>query len=383
MKGAPSIISIAKTGFMGVTGLGYTVILPILIGAIVDQLGLDRSMVGWITFSNIGGLAIGGISATLLIGKIRLLHLIRFGCIGLIVFDLLSTACSSAEVLLAYRFLSGIAGGILYSSSLASFSALEDSIKAFSIYVISYAAVSSITLFGLPYLINLYGYEIGFYTLAFMALISLAFSSVILEFESGLKAKDFSSLTSLFRNKYVVMGLLSYFLTQLGGGVMYTYIERIAQDAGQSSELVGFILSISAIFSAIAAFVIIKMGNRFGQIWPMTIGLFLMTLSMITLFYAEYTVMFLIGSCLVGAFWSVMIPFYQQMQGRFDLLGRIVTVGTVLNMLGRAIGPALAALFLGDSAFENVLYLSIAALAVAYLLLVPIFMNEQESQVIS
>jgi len=312
MKGAPSIISIAKTGFMGVTGLGYTVILPILIGAIVDQLGLDRSMVGWITFSNIGGLAIGGISATLLIGKIRLLHLIRFGCIGLIVFDLLSTACSSAEVL-----------------------------------------------------------------------ISLAFSSVILEFESGLKAKDFSSLTSLFRNKYVVMGLLSYFLTQLGGGVMYTYIERIAQDAGQSSELVGFILSISAIFSAIAAFVIIKMGNRFGQIWPMTIGLFLMTLSMIILFYAEYTVMFLIGSCLVGAFWSVMIPFYQQMQGRFDLLGRIVTVGTVLNMLGRAIGPALAALFLGDSAFENVLYLSIAALAVAYLLLVPIFMNEQESQVIS
>ena len=232
MEASPSIGSIIKTGFMGVTGLGYTVILPILIGAIVDQLNLERSMVGWITFSNIGGLALGGIFATILIGKVRLLHLIRIGCVGLILFDLFSVTCSTAHSLLLIRFCSGIAGGILYSSSLASFSALQNSIKAFSIYVISYAAVSSITLFALPYFISLYGFEIGFYTLAFMALISLGFSSVILDFESGLKTKDFSSLTTLFRNKYVIMGLLSYFLCQLGGGVMYTYIERIAQDAG-------------------------------------------------------------------------------------------------------------------------------------------------------
>jgi len=283
MSASPSIISIIKTGFMGVSGLGYTVILPILIGAIVDQLGLDRSMVGWITFSNIGGLALGGIAATLLIGKVRLLYLIRIGCIGLIILDLLSITCTTAEPLLLIRFCSGIAGGILYSSSLASFSALEDSIKAFSIYVISYAAVSSVALFGLPYLIGVYGYEVGFCALALMGLISLFFSSVILEFESGLKAKDFSSLTSLFKNKYVIMGLLSYFLTQLGGGVMYTYIERIAQDAGRSSQVVGVVLSLSAIISAAAAFAVIKMENKYGQKWPMTIALLLMILSMVTI----------------------------------------------------------------------------------------------------
>ena len=136
--------------------------------------------------------------------------------------------------------------------------------------------------------------------------------------------------------------------------------------------MVGFVLSISAILSAIAAFTVIKMGNRFGQKWPMSIAMLLMALSMVALFYSEFAVMFLIGSCMVGAFWSVLVPFYQQMQGRFDLLGRIVTVGTVLNMAGRAIGPALAALFLGDAAFENVLYLSIGSLILAYILLVPV-----------
>ena len=373
---SPSIFSIIKTGFMGVTGLGYTVILPILIGAIVDQLALDRSMVGWITFSNISGLAIGGLAATLLIGKIRLLYLIRIGCLGLILFDLLSAACSTGESLLFVRFFSGIAGGILYASSLGSFSALENSIKAFSIYIISYAVVSGVTLFSLPYFINLYGFGLGFYTLATMALISLIFSSVILEFESGLQTKDFSTLPSLFKNKYVALCLLSYFLLQLAGGVTYTYTERIAMEAGQTSEYVGIVLSLGAILSAIGAFAVIKIGNRFGRKWPMSIALILMTGSIAFLFYAEYAILLLIGICMVSAFWSTLIPFYQQMQGQFDLIGRIVTIGTVVNMVGRAVGPALAALFLGDAAYENVLYLAISSLTLSYLLLLPLLRKE-------
>ena len=153
---------------------------------------------------------------------------------------------------------------------------------------------------------------------------------------------------------------------------MYTYIERIAKEAGQSSELVGIVLSVSAILSAITAFTVIKIGNRFGQKWPMSIAMAMMGLSIATLFYSEYVGIFIIGGCMAGAFWSVLVPFYQQMQGRFDLLGRIVTIGTVLNMAGRAIGPALAAIFLGDSVFENALYLSIGSLILAYILLVPI-----------
>ena len=59
------------------------------------------------------------------------------------------------------------------------------------------------------------------------------------------------------------MGLLSYFFSQLGGGVTYTYIERIARDAGRSSELVGFVLSMSAILSAIlyGRSVLVRLGS--------------------------------------------------------------------------------------------------------------------------
>lgn len=373
----PSTFSIIKTGFMGVTGLGYTVILPILIGAIVDQLQLDRSMVGWITFSNISGLALGGLLATLLIGKVSLLKMIRIACVILILFDLMSAYCSTGQSLLFVRFLSGLGGGILYASSLASFSALKDSIKAFGIYIVSYALISGITLFILPYFIEPYGFKIGFYTLVGMAVISLLISNVVSEFESNLSIKDFTSLPSLLKNKYVVLSLLSYFLLQMGGGVVYTYTERIAKEAGQPVEFVGLVLSLGAVLSVVGALVVIKMGNRYSQKWPVIFGIILMGASMAALFRSEYALWFLSGSCLIGGFWSTLIPYYQQLQGRFDPFGRIVTVGTVVNMGGRATGPAIAAAFLSDYDFEMVVWLALACLLLALVLIVPLFLRKE------
>jgi len=373
----PSTFSIIKTGFMGVTGLGYTVILPILIGAIVDQLNLDRSMVGWITSSNIGGLALGGMMATLLIGKVRLLYLIRIACIGLIIFDFASAFCISADVLIILRFISGLCGGILYASSLASFSALENSIRAFSIYIICYAFISGVTLFALPFFITKYGFQIGFYTLTAMAFISLLSSGVITKFESGLKAKDFSSLLSLVKNKYVLLSLISYFLVQLAGGVAYTYTERIAQEAGQPVEFIGLSLSLGAFLSVAGAFMVIKIGNRIKSKWTISFAMILMTVSIIMLFRSEYALFFLLGSSLMGFFWSILIPYFQQMQGHYDVLGRIVTIGTVVNMAGRAVGPAIAAAFLGTQTYENVLWLSITALALSLMLIIPVFQSQR------
>lgn len=364
---------------MGVTGLGYTVILPILIGAIVDQLDLDRSMVGWITFSNIGGLALGGLLATVLIGKVSLVNMIRVACVGLIIFDLVSAYCGTANSLIIIRFISGLAGGVLYASSLASFSALEDSIRAFSIYIISYAFISGVALFILPYFINPYGFAVGFYTLAGMAFISLLISGVIKEFASNLSSKDFTSLPALLTNKYVFLSLLSYFLLQMGGGVTYTYTERIGKEAGQPVEFIGLVLSLGAVLSVIAAFSVIKFRHRFSKKWPVIIGMILMGVSIFALFRSEYALTFLSGSALIGGFWSILIPYYQQLQGQFDPYGRVVTVGTVVNMGGRAIGPAIAAVFLGEYAFENVLWLALACLLAAFFCIIPVLFRKHHT----
>lgn len=374
----PANTKISLIGFMGVTGLGFTVILPILIGAIVDQMQLDRSMVGWIASANIGGLTIGALIATLLIGRLTLTSIIRIGCVGLLLLDFLSAHCVSQEELLALRFLSGVAGGMVYAASLAAFSGLKNSVSAFSIYIICYAAVSGITLLLLPYMIAVWGYKSGFYLLCLMDLISLATTGIVSQFESLIRSRNFESLPKLISKPAISMTLISYLLLQMAGGLVYTYCERIGREVGLGIEFIGIVLSLGAVVAFTGAYAVIRIGNRFGTARPVFIGISLMILFFLLMFWSEYKWIYLVAMCFSGAAWSFTMPFYQQLQAGFDEMGRVVSVGTIVNMGGRAVGPALAAVFLSDYAFSSVIWVSVVSLVIALVIILSVVRGEPD-----
>ena len=365
----PSRAKIAAIGFMGVTGLGFTVIMPLLVGAIVDELQLDRSMVGWLASANIAGLTFGALIATLLIGRVRLTHIIRLGCIGLLLLDFLSTFITDQNVLLILRLISGIAGGMVYAASLATFSGLKNSVSAFSTYIICYTVTSGLALLVLPHTIGLMGYKSGFYLLCLMDLASLLSTGIIAHFEKLTKPKNFESLAKLITKPVILASLVSYFLMQLGGGLIYTYCERIGREAGLGVEYIGIVLSLGSIAAFGGAFIVTKIGNRYGTRKPVTIGISLMIFFFLTLFWSEHRIVYLIALGLGGAAWSLAMPFYQQLQVSFDPRGKIVSVGTIVNMAGRAVGPAIAAVYLSSYAFASVIWISVAALILALIII--------------
>jgi len=68
----------------------------------------------------------------------------------------------------------------------------------------------------------------------------------------------------------------------------------------------------------------------------------------------------------------VAIPFYQQIQAKFDPTGKVVTLGTIVNTMGRATGPGMAALFLGAHSYSTIIWLALGALSVSVLILLPL-----------
>lgn len=349
---------------IGTTGIAFTVILPLLIGSIVDGLALERSMVGFITFANIFGLALGAAIATIRIGKTPLTRLMQIACLGLLLFDSGSLFVETGMQMIVIRFVSGIFGGLLYASAMASFSALPNPIHAFSTYIICYAITSAISLFALPYLIEAFDYRMGIYFLLLMDVLSLALIGLVKKIESLVKSRSFDSLTSILFKKEVLISLFAYFSLQLGGGVMFTYSERIGKEAGLSLDMIGVGLSISALVAFLGAYVVMKHHTRWGQLGPVLIGGLVMLVSMSCLFFAESAILYILGMSVVSIAWSFLIPYHQQLQSRYDAFGRVVSIGSIVNMMGRAVGPGIAALMLGDLAFENVLWLAMGAVAV-------------------
>ena len=361
------IISIS---FIGTTGLAFAIVLPILIGAIVDTFGFSRPMVGWISSINILGAAIGGLITTLRIGRNSLKHLVRVGLMTLIVFDLISIFCQTETSILLVRFLSGIGGGIVYAAALAAFSGIKDSTNAFATYIVVYCFFGGIILIGLPFLINQFGIKAGFIILSLISVFCFGISSV-LDKVSQIKKKEFISLNYLLKNKNVLFGLLSYFLVQLAGGTMWAYSERIGMEAGLSISFIGLVLGISVVFALLGGILVMKVNKEWGIYKPLCLGILVMGIGTIGLFSANLKIVFLVANCITGVAWSFVIPFYQQMQAHFDLSGRVVSLGTIVNMAGRSTGPAIAALTLGTSAFDNALWISIVALILSAILVFP------------
>ena len=366
--------------FIANTGMGFATILPILVGAIVDDAGFPREMIGWIASINIFGMVIGGIIATLLIGRFRLITLLQVALIGLLLFDALSIfATTSSSLILGARFFSGIFGGMIYASALAIFSGIENPIKAFGVYVIVYCAWATVMLIGLPYGIAAIGVKAGFLLLICMNIASLIGTFIIKDLEKPTEEKDFISLNELLANKEVLIGLLAYFLMQLGGGIVWTYCERIAKEADLSSSFIGWALGISSLASLIGGILVMRLGTSKGLKKPLVLGSILMMIGILILWFAEIPTLYIVSLCLIGGCWAFLIPFFQQIQTQFDTSGKVVSLGTIVNMGGRATGPAIAAIVLGSSAYINVIWIGLGALMLSLILVLLLFKRVQNN----
>ena len=368
-------LQIIINSFISTTGLGFPAVLPILVGAIVDHLGYDRSMVGWIASFNIFGIALGGLIATLLIGKKPLIRIVQVGLVGLLVLDGLSVFVVAATPMLAIRFISGVFGGLAYAGALAAFSGLKNPIKAYGIYVVVYCIWSGVILVTLPYLVALFGLAGGFGILVFMALISLLGSNVIPQLAANIKEKEIISLKTLLSQREVLLALLGYFTLQMGGGTVWAYVERIAKEAGLEAGLTGQLMGLSSVLAIVGGLLVFKIGDSKGLRMPILVGVIGMGLGAGLLFWAAEPMIYLGGISLFAGAWSIAIPYYQQIQAKFDPTGKVVSLGTIVNTMGRGTGPAMAALLLGDHSFTMVIWIALSVFVLSLLIIFPLLLR--------
>ncbi len=369
---------IILNSFISSTGMGMLTILPIMLGGIVDELALDRNMVGIIASVNIIGIGIGGFIAAYYIGKKPIVNIVRMGLIGLILLELSCIYALTTNSLLICRFISGVFGGLVYAGALGAFSGLKDPIKAFGIYVVVYCCWSGIGLTSLPFILSSYGIKGGYFLLAGMGIISLLLSKVINQLAANIKEKSFDSLNVLLSKRTVIFALLAYFFMQMAGGTIWAYTERIGKEAGLNQEQIGLALGLSTILSLFGGLLVFRLGNKYGLKWPVSIGLLSMGLSGMMLYQSKFTIIFFLANGLLGAAWAFLIPFYQQIQASLDVQGKVVSLGTIVNMGGRSFGPALAALFLGTAAFINVIWLAMIGLLLSFMFLLPMIKTDKK-----
>ncbi|MEZ4887695.1 MAG: MFS transporter [Chitinophagales bacterium] len=361
-------LRLATVGFIATTGLGILTILPLVLGELHEHYDFSKELIGWFAAINITGIAFGGLITALVIHRVGMVRLIQIGLLGLMGCEIASMFLLDSPYLLVLRLVAGMFAGVAYASSLTSFTVLKTPVKGYSIYVLVYCLLSAIIFPFMPSVLHNFGLQAGFVFLVGMTILALLVSPSLAVFQR--KSHDFHlpplQLSALVRNPTILLVLLAYYALQLSGGVLWAYIELIGEAKMLSEHFIANTLSIGNVIVIPFALVIYWFNDKGGLALPIFGGLGIFAVSLLAIYFTSSPWGYAIGTVFYMGIWAFIMAFYQSIQAQHDPQGKVIALGAFINMLGQATGPALAAMFLGNQPYVNIVGLALVGLTVSF-----------------
>ncbi len=360
-------LSLSIVGFIATCNLGMLSILPIILGELIEQQGFSKELIGWFAAINIAGFAIGGLITAFVIQKVGMLRLVRLGLIGLLICELASIFYLSSPYLLGLRLVAGTFAGMGYAGSLSAFAGLTKPVKGYSLYVLVYCLWSALVFPFLPDFLHTQGLAAGFCLLMGLAFVALLLTGILRNFqEKKTDAVSSSQTFQLLQNPSIWFVLIAYYALQTSGGAVWAYIELIGEAKEISEHFIANVLAISNVIAIPFALVVYWLNDKWGLSLPIIGGLLLFAGALLVIYFSDNQWLYGMATVLYLGIWPFLMAFYQSIQAHYDPQGKVVALGAFINMMGQATGPAIAAMFLSNQPYVNIIGLALVGLSVSF-----------------
>lgn len=348
------------------------IFLPMLVGGMVEHLGMTAQQAGFVATSDMLGYTIGTIASFFFIHKINW-RVLAIGCIVVMAAaNGFSGVIGDYETLIIVRFVSGLGGGVLTAVTFAAIGQMRDPDSAYGWWLVFQAAFGFV---GFQYFwdISVNG---GFIVLTVL----LILGALLIKFvpPQALKAEEASKLVDKSLIQKALLGVFAIFLVYVGLMAEYTYLERIGNLAGLSPDQIGSAFSAMSIAGLAGGGLAAKLGAKFGRIIPAILG----TIGCITSFYL-FNIdnisanLFTAACCLYFGLWSFLLPYLVGACAAVDKSGRTLALGNAAIGAGLAFGPFIAATLIGDSGYDILAFVATGFLIVGFVMILPLLKLSQ------
>jgi len=331
---------IIRASILGSVAILPILILPTMVGALVDYAGFTEAEAGWVVAVGFAGSAFGAVVVGLRIRHLDPQRLAVLGLILLVVFDAASMLVSQvpAWVFVMLRFASGVGGAVAYAAVMTSIAASVNPERGYGIFMVFQFGLSAIALYGLPLVIS----DIGVVGMYLSMAVAAALSLLLKE--------------SVIHRGTTMLGIGFY---ETANFMHYTYADRIGVGFELTDYRIGEILGFASLLGIPAALIVIWMGDRFGQLGPLVFALVLTIGSLAWLLIPAGTATYIVSMSVIGFAWAFGLPFFYAVEARLDPGGSVVVVGGFFTSCGSVAGPALAATLAAPEGYDNVLIVAI------------------------
>lgn len=345
---------------VGLVGAIVIFITPGFLAVIAQQTGFDNEQLGYLAAWDINAMGITVGLSTFALARVPWRIAVAFGLSLIVAGNLLTAGVSSFPAMVAARVVAGAGEGIAVGFAFAALGRAANPDRAFSIYLVAGALLSSAFLFALPAIQATISPAMIFGAIAALTLLVMTTLSA---FPDGSKDEpDLFAGGGRIDMRYASGALLGVFLLFFAMGAMWSYSERIGIASQLSMGVIASGLSIGTLAGVVGAGLAGALPRRWGRSGPLVISGVAGVISFLMLRGSVSSDMFIVAIVLMMFSWNFAQPLFSGICSEACSKGRVVCAMGSIQTFGTGLGPAAAAATLGTGSFAVAIYFSSAIL---------------------
>ena len=360
---------------VGVIGPEVFIVQPGFVQGLVGHLGFDDQSAGYAASIEVWGITVTTVLMTFFAHHFNWRRVIA---VSLVIVALSNLSCVWAHdktVFVGLRFVAGVGCGSLISLSFTTVGLTSNPDRNFGYLIMWVLLYGAIVLYLMPAAFSISGMT-G--PLLFFALFPLSALPLVKAFPiSGETAATVEADAVNLPGSLKAMALAAMFAYFVAQGVAWAYLFLIGTAGGLPEQKVATALTLSQFAGVAGALLPASLGSRFGRWRPLSIGIAGGALALAFLVGQFSYLPFAIWVCVYNFFWNMTHPYLLGSMASFDRRGRVVVYAVALQMLGLAVGPALAASVISPAHYDRVNWVAIAFFMVSWICILPPVLSQQ------
>ncbi len=360
---------LAAACIMSAAGAAVFLLLPMLIGTAVEDLGFSEQQAGLLASSYFTGYFLTGVSAFFWIRRISWPRIAITAYITLAVGLGLSGALEHLYGLVITLFVAGCAAGALFGLGVTIVSDSDKPDRNFGFVLATQQFLAAILFFTLPDLVIVpWGFQgLNFVLAAVSLLLGISAFWIPSGSASTVTVAGLRTTVNLASRKAVWISLvaLSLYFAALSG--VWAFVERLADFNGLSISQIGGALAVAMIGGVLGGLAAVAAGTRWGRKIPL-IGSTVLFLA-VFVFYGRgfQTVGFTLATSLFVAAWNYVLAYQMAIISELDRDGRYAVLMPAAQALGAIVGPAVAGMVILGVGYGPLLWMASMSIGVAIL----------------
>ncbi len=357
-----------------VVGASAFLILPILIGAAAEDFQLNEGQLGFLSGASMAGSTISALMAVFWVRSVnwRLAMFVAMAVFGF--GNLLAILVSDYTLLLMAIFIASIGGGTAYSLALTILSDNDNPDRVFGYSIAAQVSFQVIGLLAFPTVIGMGGLDALLAILCVLAIISLFAINFL-----PVSGKDvrLSNVFQIFTQTRVVFALLGCLFFFFNVGCFWTFIGRMGDTYGYSSQVIGNSLALGVSAGIVGSLCASWFGNKHGRLMPLCASAVGTVIAAILLNSSEALLIYVLAVALYNFVWNYSLAYQYAVVADVDESGRSVAIAPAFHAAGAAMGPAFAGMMVIEEGFIIINILVAVSVMISFALFIPACRMEQ------